>query len=286
MSTLAVNKANKLRLGGKRGNNRFRKTKKTVRHTHGESVMGFITRVFMFMIAMGVLAALGVALLYGYRWVTAHPYLALKDISVTGNSRLSNGDVLGLAGVKLGQNSLDLNLTEVETAVSANPWIKSAAIRRELPGRIVVHIDEHVPEFWVRQGTGLYFADGTGAIIAPMHPGETASLPVLEIGDGMYSADTELATLLTMIRGRETPFSMEQVAWVKVLGSRQVEIYLDGQRLALRMDLHGWQEQFKRIKTVWRDLARRGEFADTAMIAATGDKVWVTRRVQGSASAS
>ncbi len=285
MSTLAVNKGSKLKLGAnKRKNNRFRKPLKPTRPAHGESIMGFITRVFMIMIGMGMLMALGIALLYGYRWVTAHPYLALKDITVAGNNKLSNGDVLKLAAVKLGQNSLDLNLTEVENNISANPWIKTAAIRRELPGRLVITIHERVPEFWIRQGTALYFADRDGKVIAPMHPGETASLPVLEIGDGMFTGDTELPALLKMIRGHETPFTMDQVAWIKVLGSRQVEIYLDGQKLALRMDLNGWRKQFKRIKTVWRDLARRGEFADAAMIAATGDKVWVTRRVQGSAA--
>lgn len=285
MSTLAVNKASRLKLGStKRKSNRFRKKRKPVRHTHGESVMGFITRVFMAMIAMGMLIALGIALLYGYRWVTAHPYLALKDITVSGNSRLSNGVVLDLADIELGQNSLDLNLTEVENAIFANPWVAAAAIRRELPGRLVINITERVPEFWIRQGTGLYYADLHGKVIAPMHPGEMDSLPVLDVAEGMYSGDTELSALLEMIRGPETPFSMNQVAWVKVLGSRQVEVYLDGQKLALRMDLSGWQEQFRRIKAVWRDLARRGEFANAAMIAATGDKVWVTRRGQGTAS--
>ncbi|WP_147822224.1 cell division protein FtsQ/DivIB [Salidesulfovibrio onnuriiensis] len=286
MSTLAVNKGSKLKLGAnKHKSNRFRKAaRKPARHTHGESIMGFITRVFMAMIAMGLLIVLGIALLYGYRWITAHPSLALKDISVAGNSHLSNGDVLELAEIKLGQNSLDLNLTEVENAVSANPWVSSAAIRRELPGRLVISIQERVPEFWTRQGSGLYYADKDGRVIAPMHPGETASLPILDIGDGMYPGDTRLSELLGMIRGPETPFDMGQVAWVKVLGSRQVEIFLDGQKLALRMDLSGWQEQFKRIKAVWSDLARRGEFADAAMISATGDKVWVTRRGQGTAS--
>lgn len=283
MSTLAVNKASRLKLGTKRNNKRFRSKRKSAT-ARGESIMAFITRVFMAMIALGMLAALGIALLYGYRWITAHPYLALKEISVTGNSRLSNGDVLSLAQVKLGQNSLDLNLTEVESNISANPWVESAAIRRELPGTLVINITERVPEFWVRQGSNLSYADHHGALIAPMLPGEVASLPILEIGDGMRSNDTQLSSLLDMIRGHETPFSMGQVAWVKVLGSRQVEIYLDGQKLALRMDLSGWQEQFRRIKTVWRDLARRGQFAGTAVIAATGDKVWVKRRGQGSAS--
>jgi cell division protein FtsQ len=246
--------------------------------------MAFASRVFIAMLCITMLCVLGVGLLYGYRWLTASPYLALKDITVSGNSRLTNGDILNLAKVKLGDNCLNTNIAEVERNISANPWVKAATVRREFPNKLVITISERVPGFWVRERGTLNFADRHGKIIAPMQPGETGALPILEYGRGMNSTDTRLSALLDMIQGPETPFDMNQVAWVKVLGSKQVEIFLDGQRLALRMDLNGWQRQFRRIKAVWRDLALRGQFAQAEMIAATGDKVWVKRRGQGTAS--
>lgn len=247
-------------------------------------ILAFASRVFITALCIGLLCVLSVGLLYGYRWLTVHPYLALKDITVSGNSRLSNGHVLKLAKVQLGYNSLDINIGKVEESISASPWVKAASVRREFPDRLVIQVTERVPGFWVRQGSGLYYADRHGRIIAPMHPGESGALPVLEYAEGMGNTDTRLSALLDMIQGPQTPFEMNQVAWVKVLGSQQVEIFLDGQKLALRMDLDGWQQQFRRIKAVWRDLALRGQFSQAAMIAATGDKVWVKRRGNQSAS--
>ncbi len=279
MSTLAVGKQSRLKLGSNRKGNTMRKPPKTRREKKsGSGVMAFASRIFIAMLCIFLLCALSVGLLYGYRWLTASPSLALKDISISGNKRLTNGDILGLAKIKLGDNCLETNIAEVENNLSANPWIKSATVRREFPDKLVIKVSERVPGFWVRQGAKLNFADRHGRIIAPVQPGEAAALPVLEYGRGMDSTDTRLSALLDMIQGPETPFAMNQVAWVKVLGSKQVEIFLDGQQLALRMDLNGWQRQFRRIKTVWRDLALRGQFAQAAMIAATGDKVWVKRR--------
>lgn len=297
MSTLTFNKPSKLKLGKNKNSNKLRGPKKmrntrTARNTRMRSAkakgdsnaMGFVNRVFVASLVISALAFLSTGLLYGYRWVTANPYFALKDIAVNGNSRLSNGHVLELADVSLGTNSLEMNLNKVEQRLSDNPWVKSAAVRRELPGRLVINVDEKVPGFWMRQGAGVYFADSHGKVIAPVHPGEVATLPFLELSDGMSPNDANLSSLLDMIGNKSMPFDLSQVAWVKVLGSKQVEIFLDGQKLALRMDLNGWQTQFRRIKNVWRDLARRGEFSGTAVIAATGDKVWVKRRGQGTAS--
>jgi cell division protein FtsQ len=280
MSTLTMNKQGRLKLGGKRGNSLH-----SGRSYSGSGFTGagrLVVRIIMTMLSFSLVAVLGVGLLYGYRLITTHPYFSLKEIHVTGTSRLSYGDILSCAEVSLGLNSFQMNVADVEERVSANPWVKSATVRREFPNRLRIAVVEKIPAFWLRQGDGLYFADATGKVIAPMHPGEMASLPVLSVADGIDDGGPVLAGILKKMEERQTPFTQAQTAWVRLTSAHDVEIFLDGQGdgngLTVRLSMDRWEVQLERLKIVWRDLMRRDEFKDAAIIAASGDKIWVKKR--------
>ncbi|WP_319471122.1 FtsQ-type POTRA domain-containing protein [uncultured Pseudodesulfovibrio sp.] len=280
MSTLAMNKQPRLKLGGKKGNSLRSKKKRS-----GSSLTGagqVVVRSVMTLLMLSLVAVLGVGLLYGYRYITTSHYLELKEIHVTGNSRLSYGDILKNADVALGLNCLEMNVGEVEENLSRNPWIQSVAVRREFPNRLRINVSEKVPAFWIRQGDGLYFADARGKVIAPMHPGEMASLPVLDVADTLDDGEAVLTGLLKKIDAKQTPFTQAQAAWIRLTSAHEMEVYLDGHArgkgLTIRLSMDRWDVQLERLKVVWRDLMRRGEFKDVAIIAASGDKIWVKKR--------
>jgi cell division protein FtsQ len=286
-----MGKQSRLNIGGKRaarGNTRKRRKpantllarRQSPRRLAGAGQL--IVRLVMLSLALSMVAVLGVGLLYGYRYITAHPYFDLKDIRVAGNDRLSREDILGTAQVKLGLNCLDMNVGEVKNRLDANPWIDSVTVRRELPDRLLIHVREKVPAFWVRQGDGLYFADAHGRVIAPMHPGEHASLPVLSVAEDLPGGPEVLAGILEKMADRQTPFTQAQAAWIKLTSAHELEIYLDGaghgKGLTVKLSMDRWEVQLERLKVVWRDLMRRNEFDDAAIIAASGDKIWIQKR--------
>lgn len=279
MSTLTMSKQSRLKLGNKRGNKLRSPSRQQGRKLTSAGQM--IVRVIMMLLTLSLMAALGVGLLFGYRYITSNQYFALKEIHVTGNSKLSYGAILEAGNVSLGLNSLQMNVGEVEDRLSDNPWIESVTVRRELPNRLRIGVVEKVPAFWIRQGDGLYFADGRGKVIAPMHPGEMASLPVLAVDDSITDGQVVLTSFLRMLDAKQTPFTQAQTAWVKLTSAHELEIYLDGHAggkgLTVRLSMDRWELQLERLKIAWRDLMRRNEFKDTAIIAASGDKVWVKK---------
>lgn len=286
-----MGKQSRLPLGGKRaarGNSRKRikpantlKPRRTSRHRLAGAGQ-FMVRLVMTSLVLSLVAVLGVGLLYGYRFITAHPYFNLEEVRVSGNDRLSYGTILDTAQVGLGLNSLEMNVGEVKNRLDRNPWIESVTVRRELPDRLLIDVREKVPAFWMRQGDGLYFADARGKVIAPMHPGEAGSLPVLTVADGLEEGPAVLSGILAKMAGHETPFTQAQTAWIKLTSAHEMEIYLDGHAdgkgLTVKLSTDRWEVQLERLKVVWRDLMRRNEFKDASIIAASGDKVWIKKR--------
>lgn len=281
MSTLTMgNKQGRLKIGNKRNNKLRRARSRSVPKL--TSAGQTIVRSIMLMLTISLVAVLAVSLLYGYRFVTSNSYFELKEIHVSGNSRLSQGDITKIGDVSLGLNCLEMNIGEVEHRLSENPWIESVTVRREFPNRLRINVVEKVPAFWIRQGDGLYFADAAGTVIAPMHPGDMASLPILEMADTVDGGPEVLKGILRKIQEKQTPFTQAQTAWIRLTSANEVEIFLDGHAggkgLTIRLSMDRWELQLERLKIAWRDMMRRGEFKQAAIIAASGDKIWMKKR--------
>ncbi|GAB6126083.1 hypothetical protein JCM14124_17890 [Humidesulfovibrio idahonensis] len=239
---------------------------------------GAVKGMMLFLASVLVLGLLGTGLIYSYRLVTTTPALGLTEISVSGNQRLAYGQVLEIAGLRLGQNSLGVNVTRVEAALSQNPWVSFVTVRRELPDKLFITMVERQPSFWVRQDGQLYFADAEGKIITQLSPGDSASLPLLEVAPELGDQQAVVAAMVARMNRQDLPFALGQMAWVKISESGQVELYLDALRLRVRAQLSDWETHFNRIETVWRDLKLRGESGQVAAIEASGGKIWVEKR--------
>ncbi|MES9996077.1 FtsQ-type POTRA domain-containing protein [Desulfovibrio aminophilus] len=281
MSTLAMRQG-RLKIGAKHGN-RFKKASRPAgspsRLSSGVSLFAGLCRgAFCLTLLLGVLGALGVGLLYGYRYVTIHPYFSLREIQVTGNERLNYGEVLTLGDLALGQNCLDVNVAEVERALSQNPWVAQASVRRELPNRLFIQVQERAPVFWVQREGKLLYADASGTVIAPVEPGRFHSLPLLEVDKESAGDSRALATIVGMMQSRDLPFGLGQIAWIHLTSSGDAEFQLDTEGFTLRFPMRDWRSELSRIAAVWQDLRRRGELPGVASIAAVEGMVCVKRK--------
>lgn len=221
-----------------------------------------------------LVAALSVGLLMGFRWLTVTPFFALSQIEVTGNARLTTAEIVSMAGVELGANTLDLRIGDVERRVAADPWTDMVAVRRVLPSGLAIAVTERAPAYWVRTGKGLYYAEADGSVIAPVLADRFTPCPVLDVA---AQAGVDLGALsrrLDELDAAGLPVRAAQAAWVRV-GADSLELYFEDRGLALDVALDRWQGNLKRLSMVWEDLVRRGEANQAKAIRIFGGKAWV-----------
>lgn len=232
-------------------------------------------------IAMGALVCMGLlmtALFFGYRWATTTSGLALTEIVVSGNSHLSYGDVLAAGRVNLGVNCLNLNVSAVQARLSKNPWVRSVAVRRELPGKLIIDIEERDAAFWSVNGDRLYYCDERGRLITAVTPGDFNSLPVLEAPAQLRGQLDKLPEVLRDLQARTLFASRPTLASIRVRETGEVECFLDRAGLTLQFSMADHLAQLQRLERVVADLRRRGELAATKKILAGPDRVWVEKK--------
>ncbi len=105
--------------------------------------------------------------------------LAAVDVRVAPpGHHVSREAVLALARVRTGTPLLALDLDAIAERVGRHPWVAAVAVRRELPARLVIEVEERQPAAVVRLDR-LYFADRAGRLFKPVERGEEADLPVV-----------------------------------------------------------------------------------------------------------
>jgi cell division protein FtsQ len=124
--------------------------------------------------------------------------LTITRINVSGNSRLSKGEVVALLDGIRGTNMLRVDIESWREKLLSSPWVADAAIRRVLPGTVAVAISEREPMGIGRIGDDLYLIDDRGGIIDAFGPNYAEfDLPII---DGLAAAPRDNGPLIDEAR--------------------------------------------------------------------------------------
>jgi cell division septal protein FtsQ len=134
-------------------------------------------------LAAAAVVATGV-LYVGYqaaRAAVTSDMVTVTRVTVSGNSRLSRGEVLALINGLEGRNMLLLDLDEWRQRLLASPWVADAALRRVFPGTVDIVVSERQPLGIVRMGERLHLMDRRGTVVAEFGPGYAdLDLPLID----------------------------------------------------------------------------------------------------------
>jgi cell division protein FtsQ len=185
--------------------------------------------------------------------------LTITRITVSGNSRLSKGEVVALLDGIRGANMLTVDIESWRHKLLSSPWVADAAIRRVLPGTVNVVISERQPMGIGRVNDDLYLIDDRGGIIDQYGPNYAAfDLPVI---DGLAAAPRDngllidearaalAAHVLTALQAR--PALARRVSEIDVSDVRDAVLILKGDTALVRVG----SEQFAERLQSYLDLA-------------------------------
>lgn len=207
-------------------------------------------------------AVLAVVLYGGYQLIRAAltaDALTITRITVTGNSRMSKGEVVALFDGIRGANMLTVDLDGWRSKLLSSPWVADAAIRRVLPGTVAVAISERQPMGIGRVNDELYLIDDRGGIIDQFGPNYADfDLPIIDglavsPGDNAPLMDPSRAALAARVLAalQTRPDLARRVSEIDVTDDRDAVLLLKGDPALVRVGT----EQFVERLESYLDLA-------------------------------
>jgi cell division protein FtsQ len=139
-------------------------------------------------LATGIRLVVGLAIVVGtstavawsiHRYAMTTHRFGIKSVTVTGNTRLTQGDLVALGGIEMGNNLFSFDTRAAEEGIIKNPWVESAKVTRELPNALKVEIVERKAVALAVLGERLYLVTKEGEPFKEVKPEDPTDLPVV-----------------------------------------------------------------------------------------------------------
>ena len=93
------------------------------------------------------------------------PLFNIKTITVTGNSKLTEEELISLSGIQLEENTFQVQTTKTQEKIKQNAYVDTVNISRKLPNEIVIEIAERTPTFMLTLGNAYVYINNQGYLL-------------------------------------------------------------------------------------------------------------------------
>jgi cell division protein FtsQ len=122
----------------------------------------------LFIAAVGYLAVVSVR----------HSFI-INKVVFTGNVHLPDEELKNLAGLKGGENLFTLSGGAIYRKISASPWIRYAAVRKEFPDTLHILVREAEPLALLDMKGRLFMVDEKGKMLEELRESSMPFLPII-----------------------------------------------------------------------------------------------------------
>lgn len=148
--------------------------------------------------------------------------LSVKEIYLEGRHGADRQELLDIIGLKKGDPILSASPQEIRQRLEASPWVRYAAVERQLPGVLWVGIEERIPVAVWQHQQKFYLIDDQNIVIAP-HTGPIPEKYPLIVGKDAPLYGGQLLKILERF-----PEIRKRVSSLVYVSQRRWNIILDG----------------------------------------------------------
>ena len=219
------------------------------------------TRGIMFTACAG-LVTVGAVLLMDLVMNSEH--FQVQTITIQGNHRLSDQDVIDLSDIRHGVSTFDLDLESIGEKIAENDWIHSARIMRKLPQGIIVDITERQACYIINLEY-LYYVDRDGEIFKVLRDGDALDYPLVTGLDRQRLLDHpevsrqrlhQVAKMLKDLQRREV-FNVANVAQIDINPQEGFVLYSDPFGVPIHVGNQHFSEKIDRLEQIFLDIEKR-----------------------------
>ena len=91
--------------------------------------------------------ALLIIIIAGIIFALVSPIFNIKEIDVSNNNQINTETIISLSQLNLGQNIFKFNKNKVNKNIKTNAYIESVEIKRKLPNKVQIQIEERKQEY-------------------------------------------------------------------------------------------------------------------------------------------
>ncbi|MCI9177310.1 MAG: FtsQ-type POTRA domain-containing protein [Clostridia bacterium] len=138
-------------------------------------------------------------LLGGGIYFMLSPFFNIKEITATGNTKITSEELISLSQIQLEENTFKIQKKQAETFIKKNAYVDTVYIKRRLPNKIEIQIIERTPSFMLTLGNAYVYMNNQGyllevsskAIDKPIITGYITAKENIQVGNRLEEEDLQ-----------------------------------------------------------------------------------------------
>lgn len=178
----------------------------------------------------------------------------VRDIQISGNNHLNKRDIEDILNIRR-EPLLNIHMNEIEEKLKRNAWIKKALLRWQLPGTLIIKIEESVPKALLSFGEETFLVNDDGNIMEELQNTVTPFLPVIRGIDPRYKQNMSEAMKLVAALAEKNIIADKQFLEIG-LDSYGLNVNIDGE--FIKVGYGQYSEKFEKWMELEPELKKRG----------------------------
>jgi cell division protein FtsQ len=162
---------------GANGRKDARARQRAARQRAGRTVRRILAVLVVIGAAVGAALGARVGMQKALAWAHSVEWLRVKTVRVRGAVLCDTAEILREAAIDEGTPLTKIKSGEIRARLEAIPWVKNAAVRRQIPGAVTLAVRERTPAAMIARGR-VYLVDREG-VLAPLMRGAYVESPVV-----------------------------------------------------------------------------------------------------------
>lgn len=198
-------------------------------------------------------------------YILLSPLFNIKDVTVTGNNKLSREEIISLSEIRTEENIFKTSKNDIKNRIKTNPYVENVKIRRKLPDKVEIIVVERVATYMLPFANSYVYINNQGYMLEITS--QKANLPIitgfstpeenLHEGERLLSEDlVKLGEVLQIIESANANGIQELITKIDISNRQDYTIMLEKEKKLVHMgDVSNLSTKMSYINKIIQDEA-------------------------------
>ena len=198
-------------------------------------------------------------------YILLSPLFNIKDVTVTGNNKLSKEEIISLSEIRTEENIFKTSKNDIKNRIKTNPYVENVKIRRKLSDKVEIIVVERVATYMLPFANSYVYINNQGYMLEITS--QKANLPIitgfstpeenLHEGERLLSEDlVKLGEVLQIIESANANGIQELITKIDISNRQDYTIMLEKEKKLVHMgDVSNLSTKMSYINKIIQDEA-------------------------------
>lgn len=179
----------------------------------------------------------------------------IRSVVITGNEHLTDGELKTMAGLGIDENLGTVSGRRISSKMMESPWIRSVAVRKEFPDRLLIHISEAEPFALLDLKGKLFIVDDRGTMLEELRDIAVPFLPV--ISSNPYQEKGAFQEAIILAKAIKNTGLLSGKDHIEIISHKPQEMSVNIDGIVVKVGEGEYEEKLARLADIEEEIKSR-----------------------------